>query len=109
MGQQFNIRVSRQPEWAKVSEYLETLGEKAIVRMIDGLPAFPDELPEPGWNELRISLSGGMVTLKQEGESISCVVWGNADPALVRSWNACHWAIAMAGESPAIPDPPKAA
>ena len=28
--------------------------------MIDGLPAFPDEVPEPGWKELRIGFASGM-------------------------------------------------
>jgi hypothetical protein len=107
MGQQIDIRVTREPEWAKVAAYLETQQEKAIVRMIDGLPAFPDEIPEPGWKELRISLSGGMVTLRRETDSVACVVWGNADAALLRSWRVCAWAVAKAGECPGIPNSPE--
>ena len=65
--------------------------------MIDDLPAFPDEVPEPGWRELRISLSGGMVTIRAAPTGWTCVIWGNADPALARSWDICCWAIASAG------------
>lgn len=106
MGQQIDIRVTREPEWAQVASRLETQHEKAIVRMIDGLPAFPDEIPESGWKELRVSLAGGTVTIRREAESISCVVWGNADAALLRSWRVCAWAIGKASESPDTPDSP---
>ena len=64
--------------------------------MIDGLPAFPDEIPEPGWRELRISLTGGMVTIRAEASGWSCVIWGNAEAALARSRDICCWAIASA-------------
>ncbi len=66
--------------------------------MIDDLPAFPDEIPEPGWSELRIGLSGGMVTIRATAAGWGCVIWGNADPALARSWDATCWAIAAAGQ-----------
>ena len=65
--------------------------------MIDNLPAFPDEIPEPGWHELRISLTGGMVTLRAEPNGWAVVVWGNADAALLRSRDICCRAIAEAG------------
>jgi len=100
MGQQITVRITREPEWGQIAPLLESVGLKAVVRMIDGLPAFPDEIPEPGWKELRLSLDGGMVTLRREPEGIACVVWGNAQGDLIRSWKACAWAIAKAGNSP---------
>jgi len=66
--------------------------------MVDNLPAFPDEIPEPGWIELRIGLSGGMVTIRATPAGWDCVIWGNADPALIRSWHSACWAIAAAGQ-----------
>ncbi|AWM38068.1 hypothetical protein GobsT_38470 [Gemmata obscuriglobus] len=66
--------------------------------MIDGLPAFPDETPEPDWKELRVAAGGAMVTLRRMGDSLTCVVWGNADDALVASWGRFVWACAAAGE-----------
>ena len=65
--------------------------------MIDDLPAFPDEIPEAGWRELRISLIGGMVTIRAGKDGWACIIWGNADAALAHSWDVCCWAIATAG------------
>ena len=74
--------------WPSLVARLNEHGEKPILRMIDGLPAFPDEVPEQGWKELRIGLLGGMVTLHRSGNDIRCVTWGTADPQLQRSWDA---------------------
>ena len=73
-------------------------GEAPAVRMIDGQPAFPDEVPEPGWRELRVGLAGGMVTLRRTGSEVRVVTWGTADPVLTRSWDRLCWAVAAAGE-----------
>ena len=96
MGQQIAVRFQREPEWGQIRDSLTALGEHAIVRMIDGLPAFPDEIPEPGWRELRLGLNGGMVSLRREGDEIFCVAWGNADAANLQSWRACAEALAKA-------------
>jgi len=74
------------PAWAKIKAAAESAGLTLTLRMIDGLPAFPDEVPEDGWNELRISGAAGMMTLRQSPDALSVVVWGNADPALQREW-----------------------
>jgi len=86
------------PSWESVTAAIRTFGEAPVVRMIDDLPAFPDEIPEPGWRELRISLAGGMVTLRASPSGWASVIWGNADAALLHSWDICCWAIASAGE-----------
>jgi len=96
MGQQIVVQIHREPEWAEIRDCLTALGEHAIVRMIDGLPAFPEEIPEPGWRELRLGLNGGMVSLRREADQILCVAWGNADAALLQSWRACADAVAKA-------------
>ena len=44
-----------------------------------------------------MSVSGGMVTLRRGAGEWACVVWGNADDALVRGWDACCQAVARAG------------
>jgi hypothetical protein len=85
------------PSWESVSAAIRDFGETPVIRMIDDLPAFPDEIPEAGWRELRISLAGGMVTLRAEPAGWSCVIWGNADAALVRSRDLFCRAIASAG------------
>ena len=94
MGQQIAVKIVREPEWIAIRDSLASVGEQAIVRMIDGLPAFPDEIPEASWQELRLTMNGGMVSLKRTGDEILCVVWGNADEALLRSWQACAKAVA---------------
>jgi hypothetical protein len=65
--------------------------------MIDGLPAFPEESPDDNWKELRLALSGGMVTLRREPGAICCLIWGNADSALQSSWARVVLASAAAG------------
>ena len=66
--------------------------------MIDGLPAFPNEIPDPCWKELRVATAAGMVTIRREPGTLACVVWGNADPALTAAWRRVVWACAAAGE-----------
>lgn len=86
------------PEWAAVADRLRELGEAPVLRMIDGLPAFPDEIPEPDWQELRVGLAGGMVTVRRSlPDSVTCVTWGTGEPALVLAWNRLAWAFAAAG------------
>ena len=85
------------PEWPAVVAKLAEVGETPTVRMIDGLPAFPDERPGPGWQELRVGLAGGMITLRRAGVDVRIVTWGTADPGLSRSWDRLCWAAAAAG------------
>ena len=85
------------PTWDAVRTQLARLGEQAPLRMIDGLPAFPDESPDPGWNELRVGTAAGMVTIRRVPGAFTCVVWGNADPALNAAWDRIVWACAAAG------------
>lgn len=85
------------PEWPAVAAKLAEVGESAALRIIDDLPAFPDETPEPGWRELRVGLAGGMVTLRRTATGFDCITWGNADPDLTKSWDRLCWAAAAAG------------
>jgi hypothetical protein len=66
--------------------------------MIDGLPAFPDEVPDPAWKELRVGLAGGMVTLRRGADTIRCVVWGGDDPSIRAALETCARAVAAAGD-----------
>jgi hypothetical protein len=77
--------------WPDLVARLTALGEKPVLRMIDGLPAFPDETPEAGWKELRLGLAGGMATVRRTADGFACVTWGTSDDALRRSWDRlCH-------------------
>jgi hypothetical protein len=85
------------PEWPAVRDRLTATGAAVQMRMIDNMPAVPDEEPEAGWREIRVSLGGGMLTLRREPGSMSVVVWGNADAALVADQDRLARACADAG------------
>jgi hypothetical protein len=99
MGLDCHIRfpVGGVPSWDAVKGQLARVGESAPLRMIDGMPAFPDESPEGSWRELRVGVATGMVTVRKSGDSINCVVWGNADPGLLAARDRIAWACASAG------------
>lgn len=85
------------PGWAEVMAELTRRGLPVQMRMIDGQLAFPDEMPEETWRELRIAVDAEMITLRREQDRIVCVIWGNADRELVRAWNAITWTLAHTG------------
>ena len=71
------------PEWSVIRDRLLSAGASPAMRMIDGMPAFPDETPEPTWSELRITLGAGMMTIRREPTRLRVIVWGNADEGLL--------------------------
>jgi len=75
--------------WESLRDRLSASGFPPVVRMIDGLPAFPDESPDAAWKELRLGFTSGMVTLRRDGTSIRCITWGTDDPALMQARDAC--------------------
>ncbi len=85
------------PSWSAIQAQLGRVSEQATLRMIDGLPAFPDEDLAPGWKEIRVSLSAGMVTLRAIPDGLTSIIWGNADAALRAAWDKLCWAAAVAG------------
>jgi hypothetical protein len=85
------------PAWEAIRARLAEVGESGLLRMIDGMPAFPEETPDEGWRELRVGTGAGMVTIRRTGDSLNCVVWGNADPALLAARDRVAWACAAAG------------
>jgi hypothetical protein len=86
------------PSWTTIQTRWGQAGIPISIRMIDGLPAFPDELPGENWQEVRLSTSAGMLTLRRGEGVISTIVWGNADPELVRHWQISAWVCAAAGD-----------
>ena len=86
------------PTWDAIRQQLSRLGISPSLRLIDGLPAFPDESPASDWKELRIGTEAGMVTIRRGTRSLNCVIWGNADAALEAAWLAVTWACASAGK-----------
>ena len=99
MGMDRAIRFPSVPTttWGAIRARLLQVGEAGTLRMIDGQPAFPDETPDPSWNELRVGLSAGMVTIRRTPDALRCVVWGNADAELLVAWDKLTWACAAGG------------
>ncbi len=85
------------PAWEAIHTSLVRVIDSPQLRMIDGLPAFPDEIPTDDWKELRLGFDSGMVTIRRRRSALTCVVWGNADEALHSAWNRVVWACAVAG------------
>ena len=103
MGQDRTVQFSSGvPSWDAIKGQLARVGEPAPLRMIDGLPAFPDESPADGWRELRVAVGGEMVTLRRSTDSITCVMWGTADAALLAR---VVWACAAAGGGQVVASP----
>jgi hypothetical protein len=97
------------PTWDSLQQAFTQAGLTASVRMIDGLPAFPDEMPADGWQEVRIGVSGGMMTLRLMPGRLAVVVWGNADDNQRRDWETVAQACARAANgSVSGADSPKA-
>ena len=86
------------PAWPAVRALLGGANYPVQTRMIEGQLAFPDEEPPVDWREMRLGTPGGMVTLRREARRVTFVVWGNADPAMLRARNALMWAFAEAGD-----------
>ena len=97
MEQTVSFAAKTPPAYAAVRDFLSQRGFPLQMGMIDGQLAFPDELPEDNWRELRVRTAQGMVALRCEGERLSFVTWGNADTAMVQAWNALVWAFAEVG------------
>ena len=85
------------PTFTAVRDFLSGRGFLPRMGMIDGQLAFPDELPEENWRELRLRTPAGMATVRREQERLIFVTWGNADAAMLQSWNALVWAFAEVG------------
>lgn len=85
------------PSFLAVRDFLGQRGFPLQMGLIDGQLAFPDELPDDGWRELRLRTPQGMVTVRRDGERLAFVTWGNADAAMRQAWNALVWAFAAVG------------
>jgi hypothetical protein len=94
MDQKVLFAQEKTPTWPQLMELLAARNYPLQLRMIEGELAFPDEAPPEAWKELRVSMPGGMVTLKREADGITLVTWGNADVNLRQAWNALTWALA---------------
>ena len=87
------------PSWHAIQRETTAIGLTLSIRMIDGLPAFPDEVPDDGWKEVRVSTPSGMISLRQQPGRLAIVVWGNADENLRHEWEQLASAVATAANN----------
>ncbi len=98
MGMQKSVQFSDAgPSWHAIVEQFTLRGITPSLRMIDSMPAFPDETPEATWKELRLGFTTGMVTIRRDGSQWSCIVWGNADSELLAAQLLVCEVLAAAG------------
>jgi hypothetical protein len=76
------------PSWPSIAAALTQSGETPAIRMIDNLPAFPGETPAENWQDVRVGLSGGMVTFRRTETELTCICWGTEDAKLKASFQA---------------------
>ncbi|MFM7111651.1 MAG: hypothetical protein ACKO26_10955 [Planctomycetota bacterium] len=72
MGQAYHVSCVARPSVAKV---LKSVSDAWCLRLVDGLPAFPDEAVPEEFNEIRLGLGGNMVTVKAVASGLSLVTW----------------------------------
>jgi hypothetical protein len=82
MGMQQRLDGQGGLTWEAIRSRLAGGGFTFAMRMIDNLPAFPDETPEDGWRDVRIATGNGMITLRRSGADLEVVSWGNAEAGL---------------------------
>jgi hypothetical protein len=83
MGLQRDISTPATLDFEALFAALSTSGVVPKLMMIDQLPAFPNEIPEAGWTELRFGYPEGMVTLRKTSTGYSVIVWGTANDGLL--------------------------
>ena len=97
MGIERIVETTRAIAWDDLRDRLTADGFDPVLRMIDGLPAFPDESPDPAWQELRLGFPAGMITLRRDGTRIRCITWGTDDATLATACDACVIALQACG------------
>ena len=85
------------PSYSAVRDFLSDRAFPLQMGMIDGQLAFPDDMPQENWRELRLRTPQGMVTVRRDAERLVFVTWGNADAAMLQAWHALMWAFAKVG------------
>ncbi|VTS03406.1 hypothetical protein [Tuwongella immobilis] len=106
MGMEITVRYPlNPPNWEVIQVELKASLIEYQIRMIDQLPAFPDELPPEGWREVRLSLADGMLTIRRIGNHDRVIIWGNASDRLQQLWRQIAGILAATGSGIADSNP----
>lgn len=98
MGMDIKVRSKSIPSWESWTVLLTSRNALVQMRMIDNMPAFPDETPPEDWRDVRVNILGNMITLRRETDGVRLVTWGNTEGEAVRAWRLAAWAIARASD-----------
>jgi len=79
MGQELTVKSVR--SLAQALSALASAGVDCKIVMVDGQLVPPSHEPA-SWNEVRLRTPAGMVTLRKKADTVSVVVFGNADAGL---------------------------
>lgn len=88
LSRTISVPAGTTPSWPSIAAALTQAGETPAIRMIDNLPAFPDETPADDWQDIRVGLAGGMVTIRRTASDLTCICWGTEDAKLKASFHA---------------------
>lgn len=80
MGMQLMVHESGPADVAKAASEMGM-----PLRMVDNMPAFPDEAVPEAFQEIRLGAEGGMISIRHSPAGLVLVVWGNADTNLQQS------------------------
>lgn len=98
MDQSVQFSSGNIPDWNSVQSFFQEQGFPIELRMIEGELAFPDESPPEDWKEIRVGTEAGMISIRRDGSTLSFVIWGNSDLAMIAAWNRLTWGYAKLGE-----------
>ena len=84
VGQSWEVHLQVKPQ---LSEVLASIGDGWKLRLVDGLPAFPDEAVPSEFHEVRLALSGEMVTVVSEPFGYRLVTWSFVSPEFQNAVN----------------------
>jgi NAD(P)H-dependent FMN reductase len=79
VGQELTVKSNR--SLAEALKTLATAGVDCKIVMVDSQLVPPAHEPA-SWNEVRLRTPAGMVTLRKKADTISVVVFGNAEASL---------------------------
>ncbi len=82
-------------EWPAFVVALAEYRLAPVVRMIDGLPAFPDEIPGEGWREVRVSAADGMITIHASPTGYRFTIWNDTASSFVNAWQTLVYVAAQ--------------
>lgn len=76
------------------------------LRLVDGLPAFPNEAVPEEFREIRLALNSGMVTIITEEFGLKLVTWSSIDQPFRQAVDRLAEGLASAGQG-SVAAPPE--